>query len=80
MRHYQPLWIKIKTTGTATVIADPRVFARISKAVRKEKYIDWAYKELLKRSCQHATLKQSIDRNRKTITFTLVKSIGIEEL
>jgi len=44
MRKYEGLWIQLKTTGTVTVAANPKLHARLKKAVTKEKYNDIAYK------------------------------------
>jgi hypothetical protein len=46
VRQYQPLWIKIKTTGKASVAAAPLFHKRIIKAVVKEKDMDTGFKIL----------------------------------
>ena len=37
MRKYQPIWLKLKRTGSASIAAHPLLHARIIKAVVKEK-------------------------------------------
>jgi hypothetical protein len=74
MRQYEPIWIRLKslskseaeTVGIA--ITAPRVLhRRIIKAVKKEKYMDFAYKATNPREAMLVH-----ERNNSILTFKLV--------
>lgn len=44
MRHYQPVWIKLKRDKVVRVTANKCLHPRIIKAVTKEKWMDTGYK------------------------------------
>jgi hypothetical protein len=48
MRKHQPIWIQLKAIKTVSVAAEPKLHARIIKAVIKEKHRDlgWSYIQL----------------------------------
>lgn len=73
-RLYEPIWIKLKAEGIASLTANRRLHARIIKAVIKEKWLDTGYKlqiypwrSKLTYSTQHAV-----------ITFYLTKTLNME--
>ena len=70
MRQYEPIWLKIKATYTASLSAPPALHARIIQAVRKEKAIDLAWRYMLAESKERYELKEEVIG--KIITFTLV--------
>ena len=71
-RKYQPLWERIKITGTAKVVASPNIHTRIMKAVQKEKLNDINYKLVLDLEVKKAILKTTISPIApNTIIFTL---------
>lgn len=45
-RAYEPIWNKLKSTGTCKVWVPKPHVARVKKAVIKEKWMDDAHKEL----------------------------------
>lgn len=72
MRRYQPIWIKLKQKGKATLTAHPLLHKRIIKAVIKEKWLDLSYK--LEIAPYHAIIQHS--REGAMITFTMTKYLG----
>ena len=86
MRHYQPIWERIKKTNTASLVAPIEKHRRIIKAVKKEKNLDEGYKLLLDNKSLKATLvitKHPI--NKELISFTLditmnLSSTGVTDL
>lgn len=44
MRDYTPIWLDLKKNKTASVTANRLFHSRIIKAVRKEKWLDTAYR------------------------------------
>lgn len=73
MRKYEPIWIKLKAEGTASLAAQPSLHARIIKAVRKEKDEDIGWKLLNLEQDAKYTLFEKIEG--KLVTFYLEKKI-----
>ena len=72
MRKYEPIWIKLKKEGSASIAAHPLLHARIIKAVTKEKWKDDGYKlEIL----PYFTILTN-ERRGSMITFTLTKYLS----
>lgn len=69
MRKYQPIWEQIKKEGTATVRVGVPMHARIIKAVRKEKDMDYGFKLLKAEEYKKFKLMDSIEGD--LITFYL---------
>ena len=72
MRKYQPIWIKLKDKGSASIAAHPLLHARIVKAVIKEKWLDQGYK--LQILPYYTVL--SYTKEGAKITFTLTKYLS----
>lgn len=78
MRDYEPIWLQLKLKGTVTVTAHKALHRRVIKAVQKEKYGDLGYKLLLSERGKIARLKYK--KQGALLTFTVVESIGLEDL
>ena len=80
MRKYEPIWLKLKKVGSASIAAHPLLHARIIKAVVKEKWLDEGFK--LESLPYHHVL--SHHKEGAKITFTLTKfltsSIGVADV
>lgn len=73
MREYQPIWNRIKTTNSASIVASPELHRRIIKAVIKEKYMDTAYKKELADKSLKSELVITKDKDDKCkIHFSLI--------
>ena len=46
IRQYEPIWLQLKSTGTATLVAPVSIHQRIIQAVRKERSNDRGWKAL----------------------------------
>ena len=79
MRAYQPIWERIKSKQTASIVTHPANVARVIKAVNKEKNIDEGYKLLLSESALKAILYTTRRKNKEsgliTVHFSLKTSI-----
>ncbi len=80
MRRYQPIWEQIKTEHTASLVVDPKLHARIIKAVIKEKDKDTGWKLLTSEIGKKYKLQ--IEATGKLIIFTLedISPISINDL
>ena len=72
MRLYEPIWNKLKLTGSAQLTANRLLHRRIIKAVIKEKWMDIGYK--LQISPFHSRIEYS--RSNSILTFRLVKYLN----
>jgi hypothetical protein len=83
MRQYEPIWGKLKSLSPQdasskgiSISAIPKLHPRIIKAVKKEKWLDAAYKlSLYHSSGKTATLV--VSRNNSILTFKLAFSLSI---
>jgi len=87
MRKYETIWVKIKTAGSCTLVANPALHRRIKKAVTKEKWRDYGYKvqwDLLEREQPELKITNPLDDNGKIVKnallFVLVKPISLGDL
>ena len=87
MRKYETIWLKIKTEGSCTLVANPSLHKRIKKAVTKEKWKDTSYKvqwDLDDREQPHLEITHPLDERGKIVKnallFTLVTPISIGDL
>lgn len=86
MRYYQPIWEKLKSLSVqdakekgVQITAPAALHKRIIKAVKKEKWMDYGYRMMLKEiDDREATLSYS--RSGAVLTFKLRFSIGIKDL
>ena len=80
MRLYQPIWNRIKAAPDhkVTIEVRPEFFARVIKAVIKEKDIDLAIKVL--NELEKPRLFITRDKEKGRLTFKLVQKLGIQEL
>ena len=86
MRQYEPIWEKLKSLPLidaklkgVSITAPAALHKRIIKAVKKEKWMDFGYKMMLKElDDREATLSYS--RKASILTFKLRFSIGIKDL
>lgn len=69
MRHYEPIWLAIKKDFKASLKADPKLHARIKKAVMKEKNKDEGFRLLASEQGKGYNLKILITGN--IISFSL---------
>lgn len=78
MRQYQPIWEQLKKHGKAKIAAPSHLHYRIIKAVKKEKYMDAAYRLL--QSEESKTMKLYITSCNVSgiITFYLQDVSGIK--
>jgi hypothetical protein len=67
MRHYEPVWIKLKKEKTVSITANYSLHKRIIKAVIKEKWMDLGYKLQLGNRSAYLSYTQS----NSIITFHL---------
>lgn len=77
-RRYTAIWTQIKNTGKCSIAAPAALHPRIIKAVLKEKWMDAGYKYELGENSKRA--KMYISRKAGVITFTLIKSIGTDDI
>ena len=80
MRQYEPIWNRIKTKNTASLVTHKDNVARVIKAVIKEKHKDTGYKLELSEQALISTLDitrtvSNKEPNSVTIHFSLTKSI-----
>ena len=90
MRQYEPIWNRIKTHNTASLVTHVNNEARIRKAVIKEKHIDEGYKLMLSDKALKATLIITREEDKNNLTMitlhfslsTTIKDtyIGIDNL
>ena len=83
MRKYQPAWEQLKQTGKVVINANPRLHARIRKAITKEKYYDTGYKlEWLDiKASEYPVLEVQVSKeDSNVLIFTLRKPIYLGEL
>ena len=87
MRKYETIWVKIKTEGSCTLVANPSLHKRIKKAVTKEKWKDTSYKvqwDLEDREQPHLEISHPLDSSGKilknTLIFTLITPISLGDL
>lgn len=78
MRTYQSIWNKIKLTGSCAIAAQPKLHARIIKAVVKEKWMDTSYK--LSAAERREIIKLQYRKEQNQIVFTLVKYADLKQL
>lgn len=78
LRQYQPIWNQIKVHKKATVIVPGFYHARIIKAVMKERSLDIAFRNLLKKKGIRLQLTKESDPIKGTITFSLIEAAGIK--
>jgi hypothetical protein len=72
MRKYEPIWIKLKQKGVASITAHPLLHKRIIKAVIKEKWLDIGYK--LEIQPRHSIMTHT--RTGSILEFKLTKYLG----
>jgi hypothetical protein len=80
MRKYETIWVKIKTEGSCTLVANPALHKRIKKAVTKEKWRDNAYKiqwDLLNREQPELVMTHPVDDNGKVVKNKLIFTLNI---
>lgn len=75
---YTQVWNKIKSTGKCELVADPKLHKRIIKAVSRKKELDLKYKFQLAEAGRKERINTLIEGTK--ITFTLIKSITVEDL
>lgn len=75
---YQPIWDALKRDAVCKITAPKALHRRIIKAISKRKNEDVAYKYMMGELGKRATLKYVIENS--VITFTLVKTIGVDDL
>lgn len=83
MRLYYSIWHRIKTRGTATVEHHPQLFARLKKAVIKEKDQDTGFKLQLEEQGKRARLAVEIVKTKEgkqALKFTLKYSLTADDL
>jgi len=85
MRMYEPIWIRIKTHNTASLVTHPDNAARIKRAVIKEKNADTGYKLLLAEKALIAELVITQEESPEymgsiLINFSLNKKIKLDYL
>lgn len=73
MRVYEPIWDELKTQGFCKVAAPKARHARIIKAVKKEKYMDYGFKFQMHEDKKIREIRYFVVGNM--ITFRL-KEIG----
>jgi len=78
MRHYQPIWEKIKKDNSCSITAPRQLHKRIKKAVIKEKDKDLGFKLILSEEGRKALL--TTNSQGSILTFNLKFSIGIADL
>jgi len=78
MRTYQPAWNKLKKDLVVKISANPRVHARILKAVIKEKDMDTLYKHQMADDCKRALISHK--HNGAELIIYLKHSIGLSDL
>lgn len=78
MRQYEPIWQDIKDKGKAALTADPRLHARIKKAVIKEKDNDLGFKLLA--SEDGKKYKLEVVSKGRVLSFVLEDSVLINSL
>lgn len=76
MRKYQAIWEKIKRDKVATLEVHPAHFARVVKAVIKEKCIDFGFKLFN----DHDNFWLKIERfpEKHRLVFRLKQTLGLE--
>jgi len=77
-RKYEPIWTELKVSGKAALTADPRLHARIKKAVIKEKDNDLGFK--LSASEDRKKYKLTVISTGKVLTFRLDDTLLINTL
>lgn len=79
-RLYNPLWVKIRDAAgeKVRITADPRLHARIIRAVNKEKIKDHAFKFELGEKEKSGRIETSAKNS--VLTFWLIFSIGIDDI
>lgn len=78
MRKYEELWLQIKKTNSASLLADPSMHYRIVKALTKEKRRDLSFNLSVTELGKTSWL--SNDSQGERLTFTLNISINVEDL
>lgn len=76
IRTYQPIWEALKKKKKCTLAVNPLLFARVRKAVSKEKRLDLAFKVL--NDHDYFFLKITTDKKKHTMTFELKQRFGLE--
>lgn len=74
MRQYEAVWIKIKLEGSATIRVTPAFEKTVRKAVKKEKWMDIAWKVI--HDDDDYFLEISYDREKCIMHFILCRRIG----
>jgi hypothetical protein len=74
---YRAIWIRLKQKGTARLECHPDLFARVKKAVIKEKHKD--HKWRVANSHDSYRLAVTYDAEKHQATFTLKAKFGIED-
>lgn len=77
-RKYQPIWEKIKQERVCHVSVHPLLFARLVKAVVKEKDKDLAFK--VANDLDDCYLEILRDVEKQIITFKLKQRVGIADI
>lgn len=80
-RKYEAVWLKVKTTGKCTVEAHPAFFARVRKAVIKEKNMDLGFKVLNDHDRFYLKIEEvrnEKDAMKSKIRFILKQVLGLE--
>ena len=73
MRKYESIWVKLRDTKVASVVAPPQLHERIKKMVIKEKCADAGCKYL----CAEDDIKYRIDIESKDTVLTFkLKRLG----
>ena len=78
MRHYEPIWKKLKADGKAKLAVPNALHRRTIKAVMKERYMDLEFKFLLSENSQRCWIQYKSEGN--VIYMWLKYSIGESDL
>lgn len=83
MRQYYPVWHALKTKNVCVVEHHPRFFARLKKAVIKEKDLDDGFKLLCEEQGKRARISVQVIKtkdNKSALKFTLNYSLTVDDL
>jgi len=76
-RMYEEVWKRIKKDKKVTLQVEPFLVPRVSKAVKKEKYMDLGFKVI--NGLDYYWLKIIYEENTKHLIFELHQRYGIVE-
>lgn len=80
MRHYEPLWIQLKTKRKVVLSLAPAWHPRVKKAVCKEKNMDLGYKLECEEEGTSSELAFHSNSGQLTIILIEIKLLRIENL